>query len=288
MTSHILINPKAGLLKGLTEPKEIKEHLGGLKMDPEISIATTSRGIQSFIDKVKRDKADVALVAGGDGTVATVIKGLLGTDVTIGLLPTGSTNNIGQSLGLGDEMGEYIEVINRGKTARMDVGRVNGEIFIESVGIGLLAQIMDRVGEQDSKKEVLKVITHTVAELASANVIPVHMLNGSEEQVFNTVWLTVTNTGRAAAALVDPTSDVHDKKLEVVYCEPLAGRELGRYVMAFIRNSHIREDKFHRITVKNITLTVPPDVQTHVDGVLHQWDKLEIEVVPGAIKVFVP
>ncbi len=135
----------------------------------------------------------------------------------------------------------------------------------------------------------MKVISHTIAEVATADIIPVHMVvDAGEEQVFNTVWLTVTNTGRAAAAVVDPNSDVHDKQLEVVYCEPIGNRETARYVVAFVRNTHIREEKFHRLKGKNICITLPPKIQVHIDGQLKQWKKLEIEVIPGALKVFVP
>lgn len=289
MNSYMLLNPKAGLLKGLTDPAEIKAKLGDLNLDPEIVIASDSRGINKFIATVKAARPEIVLVAGGDGTVGTIIKGLMDTDVTFGLIPTGSTNNIGQSLGLSDDIEDQIKVINQAKVGSMDLGRANGQVFIESVGIGLLAEIMDRVGEQDSKKEVLKVVTQTIAEVVTSNIIPVHMkVDDGEPQVFNTVWLTVTNTGRAAAAVVDPSSKINDRQFEVVYCEPLGRRETARYIVAFVRNSHIQEDKFHRIRGSKLALTLPPGIKAHVDGVLKTWSQLEIEVIPGAIKVFVP
>jgi YegS/Rv2252/BmrU family lipid kinase len=209
-------------------------------------------------------------------------------DVTFGLIPTGSMNNIGQSIGLGDELQDAVRVINEGRVAPMDLGKVNGDIFIESIGIGLVAQIMDRVGEQDSKKEVLKVVQQTVAEIVTTDTIPVKMKTDDEEQELETVWLTVTNTGRAAAALVDPTSSVHDHLLDIVYCEPLGVTEVGRYIIAYIRNSHIREDKFHRLRAQNIEIYLPEHVQVHVDGELRKWRRLKIEVLPAAIKVMVP
>ena len=284
----MLINPNAGLLKGLKTAGEIKEQLVGLTLDPDISIAKTSRGINSFITKVKRRKPDVVLVAGGDGTISTIIKGLQDQPVTFGLIPTGSMNNIGQSIGLGDELAEAVEVINQGHVEKMDLGLINGRVFIESVGFGLVAEIMNRVGEQDSKKEVLKVVRHTLAEVVTTDTHKVHMKADDRELDFETVWLTVTNTGRAAAALVDPSSNVHDHLLEVVYCEPIDSTELARYTMAFVRNSHIREEKFHRLRAKKIELTLPKKVQIHIDGELIEAKKLTISIIPSAIKVFTP
>lgn len=288
MRTYLLINPKAGLLKGCLTPEQVKEKLHGLTVDPEIMIAQDDRGIGRFIEKVKADKPDTVLIAGGDGTVATIIKGLRDTSITFGLIPTGSMNNIGQSLGIGDELDDAIDVINKGNVSPMDLGNINGEIFLESVGIGLIAQIMDRVGEQDSKKEVVKVVRHTLAEIVTSDSIPVELTVDDKKLSIETVWLTVTNTGRAAAALVDPASSVHDRLLDVVYCEPLGKGEVAKYALSFIRNSHIREEKFHRLRAKHIVMHLPRGVQVHVDGELKEWQKVTIDIIPAAVKVFVP
>lgn len=285
---YLFINPKAGMLKGCQTADQVREQLSGLKEEPDVSIGRTGEAISKFVKRVKKDKPQKVYIAGGDGTISTVIKALMDEDILFGLIPTGSMNNIGQSIGLGDDLESAVQTINGGKVANMDLGKVNGDIFIESIGIGLVAQIMDRVGEQDSKKEVLKVVKHTLAEAMTADTLAVKMNADGDESSFETVWLTVTNTGRAAAALVDPSADVQDKYLDVVYCEPLSLAELGRYTISYIRNSHIREEKFHRVSAKQIQLYLPEHVQVHVDGELKKWRRLNIEVVPAAIKVLAP
>jgi len=288
MKAMMLINPKAGLLKGCETAGEIKKKLTGLDCDPEISVAKSSRGIESFIRKVKRDKPQLVLVAGGDGTISSVVKGLIDTPTTFGFIPTGSMNNIGQALGLSDQLHEAVEVINQGHVASMDVGKVNGEIFLESVGFGLVAEIMDRVGEQDSRKEVFRVARHTVAELVTTDTIPVKLKADDRDLDIETVWLTITNTGRAAAALVDPTSNMQDHLLELVYCEPIESSELAQYALAYLRNSHLREEKFHRMRAREISIVLPKTARVHVDGELRDWKKINVEVVPSAIKVLTP
>jgi diacylglycerol kinase (ATP) len=288
MKPYLFINPKAGLLKGCKTAAEVKERLNGLETQPEITVGRTSAAMDKFIAKVKKDKPSHVYIAGGDGTIATIIKGLMDLDITFGFIPTGSMNNIAQSVGIGGDIDESVDIINKGRAKPMDMGKINGEIFIESIGIGLLAQIMDRVGEQDSKKEVLKIIQNTIAEIITTDTLPVKMKADEQELAFDTVWLTVTNTGRAAAAQVDPASSVHDEQLEIVYCEPIGVGEVGRYIIAFIRNSHIEEEKFHRVRAKHIELELPPHVKVHVDGVLKEWKKITVDVLPAAIKVFAP
>jgi YegS/Rv2252/BmrU family lipid kinase len=288
MTSEMLINPKAGLLKDVLTPEQVKAKLRGLKLNPKLTVATDDQVIQAFVKRVRREQPDVVLVAGGDGTAATVIKGLRDTPVVFGLVPTGSLNNIAQSIGLGDELEEAIDVINQGHIARMDLGEVNGEVFVESVGFGLLAKVMDRVGEQDSKKEVMKVLGNTLAEIVTAEPIRVNLRADDRHLEQLTVWLTVTNTGRAAAAVVDPTSNIHDHQLELVYCEPLDNGEIASYVTAVVRNAHIKKPKFHRMRTREVDIKLTEDTVVHVDGVLRNWSEVKIRVLPGAVRVFAP
>jgi diacylglycerol kinase (ATP) len=282
---YLFINPKAGLLKGCRTPDEVKEQLRDLNNEPDITIGRTSAAIEKFITKVKKDKPEYVYVAGGDGTIATIMKGLMNETIIFGIIPTGSMNNIGQSLGIGDDIESAVQTINRGRVTPMDLGKINGDIFLESIGIGLVAQVMYRIGEQDSKKEVLRTIRHTIAEMATAEPIELKMKTNNSALDLETTWLTVTNTGRAAAAVVDPSSSVQDKVFEIVYCEPITASEMSRYVIAYLRNSHIREEKFHRIKATHVEIYLPEHVQVHVDGVLREWRRLKIDVLPAAIKV---
>lgn len=287
MKPYLFINPKAGLLKGCKSADEVKERLRGLENEPDVTIGRTSAAIEKFISKVKKDKPKHVYIAGGDGTIATIMKGLLNEKIIFGLIPTGSMNNIGQSLGIGDDVESAVETINRGRVSTMDLGKINGDIFLESIGIGLVAQVMYRIGEQDSKKEVLNTIRHTIAEMTTADSIELKMKTNDKSLNLETTWLTVTNTGRAAAALVDSSSSVQDNVFEIVYCEPINASEISRYVIAYLRNTHIREDKFHRIKATHVEIYLPEHAQVHVDGVLREWRRLKIDILPAAIKVLV-
>jgi diacylglycerol kinase (ATP) len=79
----------------------------------------------------------VVIVAGGDGTVAPAATALLGTKVTLGILPFGSFMNIANGLGIPLEPIDAARVIAERKVKRADAGEVAGKIFFETCGIGL-------------------------------------------------------------------------------------------------------------------------------------------------------
>lgn len=85
--------------------------------------------------------ANAVIAVGGDGSVADVALGLAGTDTALGIIPKGSGNGMARSLGLPLKVEEAIRIINVGKRQRIDVGYVNGQMFISNAGVGFDALI---------------------------------------------------------------------------------------------------------------------------------------------------
>src|SRR5262249_8563377 len=92
--------------------------------------------------KVLKKSADLAAVAGGDGTVGKVARRLIGRGIPIAVLPVGTANNIARTLGIAQQ--SVIQLIPSWSTARhlsWDAGLATGpwgeRVFIEGVGAGL-------------------------------------------------------------------------------------------------------------------------------------------------------
>jgi len=104
-----------------------------------------------------KKKADLVVVAGGDGTVGKVARRMVGRGVPIGLLPSGTANNIARTLGL---LERPFEEIVRGwaspRRVRLDVGVVAGpwgeRYFIEGVGAGVFATLIAKPSGTGLKK----------------------------------------------------------------------------------------------------------------------------------------
>jgi YegS/Rv2252/BmrU family lipid kinase len=91
---------------------------------------------------------DAVIAAGGDGTVSAVAAGVIGTDITMGVIPLGTLNHFSKDLGVG-EVDKAIDAIARGETKAIDIGEVNGRVFINNSSIGLYPEIViERAQEQ--------------------------------------------------------------------------------------------------------------------------------------------
>jgi YegS/Rv2252/BmrU family lipid kinase len=97
---------------------------------------------------VARDAAQsserIVVAAGGDGTVSAVAGALAGSDKILGVLPVGTLNHFAKDLGIPLDLETAVRTIKGGEVAAIDVGEVNGRIFINNSSLGIYPQIVSR------------------------------------------------------------------------------------------------------------------------------------------------
>jgi diacylglycerol kinase family enzyme len=84
----------------------------------------------------------VVVAGGGDGTIGSVASVLAKTEATLGILPLGTLNHFAKDLGIPLGVPEAVRVIAAGQTARVDVGEVNGRVFINNSSLGLYPSVV--------------------------------------------------------------------------------------------------------------------------------------------------
>jgi YegS/Rv2252/BmrU family lipid kinase len=86
---------------------------------------------------------DAVIAIGGDGTVSEVVAGAIGTDLVIGIVPTGSTNMVAKELGIPRLLSHAVRVaLTSSNTISMDVATAGDVPFIHMGGAGFDAAIM--------------------------------------------------------------------------------------------------------------------------------------------------
>ena len=88
---------------------------------------------------------ELLVVGGGDGTISAAASALVGTQTKLGILPLGTLNHFARDLGIPTDLDEAAQLIARGHVRRVDVGEMNGRIFINNSAIGLYPlMVVDR------------------------------------------------------------------------------------------------------------------------------------------------
>ena len=91
-------------------------------------------------------------VAGGDGTVNEAVNGVAAAgrlqQVRFGIIPMGTGNDFAAGLGIPAEVESALEVLGEERELRVDLGSVNGRVFINTSGGGYIAEVSVAVTPQ--------------------------------------------------------------------------------------------------------------------------------------------
>jgi diacylglycerol kinase family enzyme len=149
---HLILNPAAGSAAAL---------LGSL------TSAARERGIRLHVLEPGEDARHAALeaadegaeslgVAGGDGSVAAVAGVAVERGLALVVVPTGTLNHFARDLGL--DLVRPLRAIDAFASGhherRVDVGRVNGRLFINNVSLGVYAEMLGDPGYRQDKLRV--------------------------------------------------------------------------------------------------------------------------------------
>ena len=146
----MLINPGAGFAgdEAKAEPYRRLFAEGGIEADVRV---VTEGDLLPTLGEMLARKPDAVVVAGGDGTINAVASRLAGTGIPIGVLPMGTYNHFAKDLGLPLETTGAIRLIKAQRPKAVDIGEVNGRIFINNSSIGAYTHIVEE-REQTLKK----------------------------------------------------------------------------------------------------------------------------------------
>ena len=104
-----------------------------------------SRNGSEFAELARQAMAEGSqpvVAAGGDGTLSAVASALVGSKHALGILPLGTLNHFAKDLKIPLELEAAVANLFTGRLARIDVGEVNGRIFLNNSSLGLYPAIV--------------------------------------------------------------------------------------------------------------------------------------------------
>jgi diacylglycerol kinase family enzyme len=100
------------------------------------------RKIQDAAREAAKGGAEAVVAGGGDGTIRGVAAVLIGGKIPLGVLPLGTLNHFATNLKIPNDLESAVKVIVEGSARALDVGEVNGEIFLNNSSIGFYPPII--------------------------------------------------------------------------------------------------------------------------------------------------
>ena len=138
---YVVFNPLSGSAAALGLTAEaLKDKFEAAGLAAEID-ADSARPLDERVARAVASEAEIIVAAGGDGTITALAHALVGTDKTLALLPLGTANLLARDLKIPLDLDRAIAELAAMTPCRIDVGDVNGRIFLHKVVIGTIPGI---------------------------------------------------------------------------------------------------------------------------------------------------
>lgn len=278
--------------RGKRQFEEAIEHLKGANVPiKETRLAVDKAETERLLRREIEAGARTVIIGGGDGTLSLCAGFLAGTSVAMGVLPLGTGNTFARSLGIPLGLADAAHTIAAGHVESVDVGRVNDQVFLNSVSLGLSCEIVEHLNARIKAKLGLLAWPY-VGLRAALKYRPIQLRITSPERQFalRTHQFVVAN-GRYVAGAVKaaPDASVQNALLTVFALGGADKTALFKAASRWMTNrkldwrgEHFFESRHVRIESMRRTL------RANVDGELTQTTPLEIEIWPGGLRVVVP
>jgi YegS/Rv2252/BmrU family lipid kinase len=289
----IIANPISGFGGLLHQYHRFDETLAFLRNQgwkAELWYTQSAGDGEELARKAVRQKVNLVIAAGGDGTINEIIQGLAGSETALGVLPSGTVNVWARELGIPlDDTGAR-NVLVHGQTRRIDLGCVNGRYFLLMVGIGFDGAVTQAVEGKPLKR--LGVLGYTLAVLwlgPGYRGFPVVAQIDRYVVKTRALQIFVGNTQLYAGAVKFTWQAICDDGL-LDLCIVRKRNLWGRLVVArdFILRRSQRRLWVRYETFKALKIETPDPIPYQIDGEAAGYTPIELSIAPGILKVIVP
>ena len=139
---EVIVNARSGPGEKEGVEERLVAAFNAVNLNARISLAHTGAEVIKLAQRAARGDAEIIVAAGGDGTLNAVASAVLATNKTFGVLPFGTMNHFSKDLHIPLDLDDAVQTIAGGRTARVDLGEVNGQIFLNNSSLGLYPSIV--------------------------------------------------------------------------------------------------------------------------------------------------
>jgi len=283
-----IINPEAGGGRGHQLKPLLEYRLRRQNVPHDIHETISVNHTREIIRSLPRQVIIVSV--GGDGTMNNILNAL-GSEAQgriFGLIPCGRANSLARTSGIPRNLSRALRVLLRGEAKTVDLGRVNGHLFINGVGIGFDGRLNL---EQRAVSNLEGPLFYAVSFSRSwRRFRPLDISLNLDGRAFHTkvYQLAVGNGSYIDGGFrLTPDARPDDGLLDVAWLEPIPRRRI------LMRLHRLRDGKITKIP--GVGLQQASRVETRsneslpvlADGEPLEFDgnSVTIDILPAAVKV---
>ena len=228
------------------------------------------------------------LIAGGDGTVDSVVNAMAknGVSLPIGILPAGTANDFSKFLGMPSDIEAACKQILSSEVKSVDLGSINDKYFVNVASTGLFTDVSQKT-DVNLKNTIGKLAYYLKGLEELPNFRKLHVDISSKEVEFNgeMYLLLVFNGATAGNFNLATKADACDGLLDIIIFKAVQIYELLPLFIKVLKGEHLDSNKVLYFKTDYLRVECHEDIVTDIDGEKGPDFPLEIKCIKGGLKI---
>lgn len=289
-----MLNPVAGTGNKSRIRQLIEEKFIASAIDFEI-YPTNARGNYDDIRiKIEQEAVTDIVVAGGDGTISSVVQNLRDTQVNFGLIPCGSGNGLAFSAGISKNLHKAIDLIFTGTPVLTDAFTINDNFSCMLSGLGFDAQVAYDFAKQN-RRGLLTYIRQTYSNFLKARPYHFEISSNGTPLITEAFFISIANSNQFGNQFtIAPKANLNDGLLDIVIVQKMNKPHMLLAILRQIRMGKVNEAQYKKEGIiyyqtKYLHIKNTDSAPLHIDGDPKPTAaSFDIRVVPDAFRLIRP
>jgi YegS/Rv2252/BmrU family lipid kinase len=291
--TYVVLNPVAGVSDAAIVRQTIQSALEANQVPLEIYETTGKEDLRQHVREAVKKGFQLFISAGGDGTLSSVIDGLVGTGIPLVVIPTGTWNALARALDIPLQVGPAVDLLFQEHLVRtIDAMEVNQRYFVLSISAGVGSLTMKDVEREDKRRlGKLADLRKAVAEVLEFRSYPFDVKIDGMPTKFRAAELMVANTSILGlkALQLDPSIRMDDGKLNVCRIYANTVTEYLRLGVSMLRGDQKRNWNVLCMEASNeVEIRSRERLPVQGDGELIGHLPVTVKIRPAAVQIVTP
>lgn len=290
----VVINRRSGGADSLEQLAErVGEALRQRGLAPDLRIVEPS-DLPAELRRIERGSAGLLVIGGGDGSIRCAAARAMEIDIPLAVLPLGTMNLVARDFGVPLTGAEAADALAEGEVVRIDVGEVNGRLFLHSVVLGIvprMGSVRERSRGRRGLAALVKLVRHMWRIIFRERPLRAAIeFDGVRHRVSTFMIAISANRLRATAAASLARESLHAGELGIYWAKHKSRAGLLQLLGELGAGLWGLDDRVERHASREVVVRVPRwRALASIDGEPERLGApLRFSVRPLALQVLVP
>lgn len=288
------MNPISGSGNRLKIRKLIEQKLAEKNIPFEICATNAEGKYNNIREKIQYEGVTDVVVAGGDGTISSVVNDLRDTDVNFGLIPCGSGNGLALCAGISKNPEKAIELLFTGTAVETDAFIINNDFSCMLSGLGFDAQIAHDFAKQKDRG-LITYVKQTYANFLKAKPYRFEIITADATIKTDAFFISIANSNQFGNSFtIAPKASLNDGLLDIVVVQKMNKLQMLLSVLYQVLNGEVKERPYKKDNVMyyqtpQVVINNPQNAPLHIDGDPKETaTSFIVRIIPRAFRLIQP